>query len=147
MSAAIKACQIKCDTGGRREKYSNHLSNLFPELPLWELLLSPLTALTINFLSYRLFHKPLLTPEDVHEHINMAGNRRARTPCFFPPREGGTFYRQVSIIAQRLKYDYGSSSTLPQADDVSLKLKHRFHLFIHKNREITVFPLHSTNWK
>lgn len=29
MSAAIKACQIKCDTGGRREKYSNHLPNLF----------------------------------------------------------------------------------------------------------------------
>lgn len=34
MSAAIKACQIRCDTGGRREKYSNHLSNLFPALPL-----------------------------------------------------------------------------------------------------------------
>lgn len=48
MSAAIKACQIKCDTRERREKYSNHLSNLFPELRLWELLLQPLTVLTIN---------------------------------------------------------------------------------------------------
>lgn len=48
MLAAIKFCQIKCDTRGRTEKYSNHLSNLFPELSLRELLLQRLTVLTIN---------------------------------------------------------------------------------------------------
>ncbi len=70
MSAAIKACQIKCDTGGRREIYSNHLSNLFPELPLWEMLLSPPTARTINFCLTDYSSNHCWPRELVHKHAN-----------------------------------------------------------------------------
>lgn len=82
MSAAIKACQIKYDMEARREKYSNHLSNLFPELPQREAPLSPLTALTINLCltDYSINHFwPRRTCGSSQTQV---GNRRAHVSRF-----------------------------------------------------------------
>lgn len=147
MPATIKACQIKCDTRGRREKYSNYLSNLFPELALWERSLLSLTALTINFcltdycLNRRwLFHPPM------HEHTN-TGGKQTCTFLQIPAGEGGTLPLQVSI-KKLTAAQIGSRHLL-----TFLKLKQRFNLFIcadifiSKSQEISYYDIKTTVYK
>lgn len=66
---------------------------------LSELLLQPLTALTIN-LSYRLFHKPPLTPEDVHKRAHAGGKQMcAHAVLLLTPAGEGATRPQQQVFA------------------------------------------------
>lgn len=74
MSATIKACQIKCDTGGRREKYSNHPSNLFFQSRLAE------NAGSCRWQLWQLIYVLQIISQPsadlpVHEHTNTGGKQ------------------------------------------------------------------------